>query len=513
MTGSPPSLLSAPDGALAAALARVPTNPVQLVAGRFVTETSLPRLTRQSPAHGVTVAEYPQADRALVEEAIAAARAAFDTGPWPKMTGADRARLLHRVADLIERDAEILATLDCLEVGKPLTQARAEIAGAADIWRYAAGLARDLHGESYATLGANKLGVVLRDPIGVVTMITPWNFPLLIVSQKLPFALAAGCTALVKPSEVTPGSTLHLGRLLMEAGLPAGVANILVGTGPEVGAPLAEDGRVDMISFTGSTKVGKQLMAVAGRDLKKVSMELGGKNPQILFPDGDRTAALDAILFGGFFNAGECCNAGSRLIVHRAIAAEVLGELAARAASLPVGDPLHPDTRVGAIITADHLHKIAAAVGEAQAGGARVLVGGGAISAGPDQLYFAPTLLADVRADMAAAREEIFGPVLSVLTFETVEEAIALANGTAYGLSAGVWSRDFDTCLTVGRGVRAGTVWMNTFMDGAAELPFGGYRASGLGRELGRRAVEDYTEEKTLHLHTGPRTGWWLPRA
>ncbi len=513
MTEPTPSLLLAPEGALAAALARVPATPALLVAGRFVTETGLPRLTRHSPAHGVTVATYPQADRALVEEAIVAARSAFDTGPWPKMTGAERARLLHRVADLIDRDAEILATLDCLEVGKPLTQARAEIAGAADIWRYAAGLARDLHGESYATLGPNKLGVVLRDPIGVVTMITPWNFPLLIVSQKLPFALAAGCTALVKPSEVTPGSTLHLGRLLVEAGLPAGVANILVGTGPEVGAPLAEDARVDMISFTGSTKVGQHLMAVAARDLKKVSMELGGKNPQILFPDGDRVAALDAILFGGFFNAGECCNAGSRLIVHQSIAGEVLAELAARAATLPVGDPLHPETRVGAIITADHLSKIAAAVSEAQRGGARVLIGGAPLVAAPGQFYFAPTLLADVRPDMAAAQEEIFGPVLSVLTFETAAEAIALANSTAYGLSAGVWSRDFDTCLTVGRGVRAGTVWMNTFMDGAAELPFGGYRASGLGRELGRRAVEDYTEEKTLHLHNGPRTGWWMPRA
>ena len=322
--------------------------------------------------------------------------------------------LLFNVASLIERDAELLATLDVLESGKPITQVGAEIAGAADIWRYAAALARDLHGESYRT--PSKLGVVVREPIGVVSIITPRNFRFLIVSQKLPFALAAGCTAVVKPSELTSASTpyLDLGRLLLEVGLPRGVVNILVGEGPDVGAPLSADPRVDMVSFTGSTRVGKAAMAAASASLKKVSMELGGKNPQIIFPDADLDAALDAVVFGAYFNAAECCNAGSRVILHES-------------------------------------------------------------------------------------------------TFRTMAEAIAIANDTAYGLSASVWSRDFDTCLTVSRDVRAGTVWVNTFMDGAAKLPFGGTKQSGLGRELGRNAVADYTEEKTLHFHTGPQTARWLP--
>jgi len=397
--------------------------------------------------------------------------------------------LLFNIASLIERDAELLATLDVLESVKPITQAGAEIAGAADIWRYAAALARDLHGESYRT--PSKLGVVVREPIGVVSIITPWNFPFLIVSQKLPFALAAGCTAVVKPSELTSASTLYLdlGRLLLEVGLPRGVVNILVGEGPDVGAPLSADPRVDMVSFTGSTRVGKAAMAAASASLKKVSMELGGKNPQIIFPDADLDAALDAVVFGAYFNAGECCNAGSRVILHESIAGDFLAAASTRAAAVPVGDPLDPDAKVGAVITPIHLEQI-----ERQVEGARSeVVPGGRRLASPMGQFMAPTIVSGVKPATAIAREEIFGPVLSVLTFRTMAEAIAIANDTAYGLSASAWSRDFDTCLTVSRDVHAGTVWVNTFMDGAAELPFGG------------------TEEKTLHFHTGPQTARWLP--
>ncbi|UDF28155.1 UNVERIFIED_ORG: aldehyde dehydrogenase family protein [Roseateles sp. XES5] len=475
------------------------------------TEGSGPALERIAPGHGVVVSRYPAGTKADAERAIAAARKAFDDGPWPRMTGAERSNILLRAADLIAAKADELAFLDCIESGKPISQAKGELAGAADIWRYAAALARDLHGESYNTLGEGTLGVVLREAIGVVSIITPWNFPFLIVSQKLPFALAAGCTTVVKPSELTSGSTLLLGEILIEAGVPAGVVNILTGTGPEVGAPMTTHPDVDMVSFTGSTGVGRLTMANAAQTLKKVSLELGGKNPQIVFPDANLDEFIDAAVFGAYFNAGECCNAGSRLILHKSIAAEVTARVAALARKVRVGDPLDPTTQVGAIITPQHLDKIGSYVDGAATAGASVALGGTALDLGLGQ-FMAPTILSGVTPDMAVAREEVFGPVLSVLTFETTDEAIRIANAIDYGLSAGVWSRDFDTCLTIGRKVRAGTVWMNTFMDGASELPFGGYRQSGLGRELGRHAVEDYTETKTLNMHMGARTGWWMPR-
>jgi betaine-aldehyde dehydrogenase len=287
--------------------------------------------------------------------------------------------------------------------------------------------------------------------------------------------------------------------------------NILVGTGPDVGATMTTHPDVDMVSFTGSTGVGKLTMANAAQTLKKVSLELGGKNPQIVFPDADLDAFIDAAVFGAYFNAGECCNAGSRLILHKSIADDVIARIASLSNKVKVGDPLDPATQVGAIITPQHLEKISNYVSGAKAAGARLAHGGETVDLGMGQ-FMEPTILSNVTPDMAVAREEVFGPVLSVLTFETLDEAISIANAIDYGLSAGVWSRDFDTCLTVGRKVRAGTIWMNTFMDGASELPFGGYKQSGQGRELGRHAVEDYTETKTLNMHIGARTGWWMPR-
>lgn len=482
-----------------------------LIDGKWVTAETGETLERVAPGHGVVVSRYPAAKKADAERAITAAGRAFEEGPWPRMTASERSHVLLKAADLIAARADELAYLDCIESGKPISQAKAELGGAADIWRYAAALARDLHGESYNTLGDGTLGVVLREAIGVVSIITPWNFPFLIVSQKLPFALAAGCTTVVKPSELTSGSTLLLGEILEAAGVPAGVVNIITGTGPDVGAIMTSHADVDMVSFTGSTGVGKLTMTNAAQTLKKVSLELGGKNPQIVFPDANLDEFVDAAVFGAYFNAGECCNAGSRLIVHRDIADEVVSRVAALSAKVKVGDPLDPETKVGAIITPQHLEKIVGYVSAASGNGATVAHGGSAIDLGIGQ-FMSPTILSAVKPDMAVAREEVFGPVLSVLSFETTDEAIRIANSIDYGLSAGVWSRDFDTCMTIGRKVRAGTVWMNTFMDGTPELPFGGYRQSGLGRELGRHAVEDYTETKTLNMHIGQRTGWWMPR-
>ena len=488
----------------------VPFQGKLLIDGAWVEAADGGQLERRSPAHDTLVAVYARAGVADAERAIAAARRAFDTGPWPRMKGAERARVLRAVAEGILVRKHALASLETLENGKPLAQSLAEIEGAADLWHYAATLARNLHGDSYNTLGEQTLGVVLRDPIGVVSVITPWNFPFLIVSQKLPFALAAGCTAVVKPAEVTSGTTVMLGEILLEAGMPPGAVNILVGQGSVIGDTLVTHPDVDMLSFTGSTAIGKQAVAKSAQTLKKVSMELGGKNPQIIFADCDFDAAVDAAVMGIYFNAGQCCNSGSRVLVHEAIAERFTAAVVERSKAVVVGDPLVAGVQVGAITTEKQLDTILSYIAGARNEGATVALGGARIES--RGLYIEPTVITGVTPSMAIAREEVFGPVLAVLTFKTLDEAVALANATLYGLSAAVWSRDFDTCLMAARGIKAGTVWINTFLEGHAELPFGGYRESGIGRELGRLATEDYTETKTLHMHLGARTDWYVPR-
>jgi acyl-CoA reductase-like NAD-dependent aldehyde dehydrogenase len=467
-------------------------------------------LERRSPAHGELVSIYAKADAADAQKAIAAARQAFDHGPWPQFKGSERARVLRAVADGILARKHELARLETLENGKPLAQSLAEIEGAADLWHYAATLARNLHGDSYNTLGEATLGVVLRDPVGVVSIITPWNFPFLIVSQKLPFALAAGCTAVVKPAEVTSGTTVMLGEILIAAGVPAGVVNILVGEGRVVGEVLVTHPDVDMLSFTGSTSVGKQAVAKSAQTLKKVSMELGGKNPQVIFADCDFDAAVDAAVFGIYFNAGQCCNSGSRILVQESIAERFVAAVVERSKLVKVGDPLLAGVQVGAITTDKQLATILSHIEGARRAGATLALGGAQLP-GPG-MYIEPTVITGVTPEMAIACEEVFGPVLAVLTFKDLDEAVSLANSTLYGLSAAVWSQDFSTCLQAARRIRAGTVWVNTFLEGHAELPFGGYRESGIGRELGRFATEDYTETKTLHMHLGPRTDWYVAK-
>ncbi|MES2115703.1 MAG: aldehyde dehydrogenase family protein [Pseudomonadota bacterium] len=508
----------ATEQALAPALHRVPAPAIAPYHGKLLIDgiwreaKNGLRLERSSPAHGVTVATYAAAGTDDVALAVQAAHAAFRHSAWAAAKGVERAALLLKVADGIDARLEQLALQEALESGKPLTQARSEMAGCAGLWRYAAALARTLSGDSYNTLGEDMLGVVLRQPVGVVAMVTPWNFPLWILCQKLPFALAAGCTAVVKPSELTSGTTLMLGEILLDAGLPAGVVNIVTGLGGEAGQPLVEHEQVDMVSFTGSTRVGREIGAIAGRQLKKVALELGGKNPQIIFPDCDWEAAVDAVVFGVYFNAGECCNSGSRVLVHESIAERFTQAVVERARQVPVGDPLHPEVKVGAMVSPQQLDGVLASIASAREAGAKVVLGG-ARFAGADGCFLQPTVLTGVRPEMAIAREEVFGPVLAVLTFRDLDHAVELANGTLYGLSAAIWSRDIDTCLAAARRIDAGTVWVNTFLDGYPELPFGGFGDSGVGRELGRHAVEDYTETKSVQLHMGPRTGWWLPRA
>ena len=480
-----------------------------LIAGEWV--ESAETFDRRSPSHGTVVSVSAKGDDAMTARAIRAARAAFDAGIWSRISGKQRATVLLRVADLIEANVERIALQETLESGKPISQSRAEVGGAADLWRYAASLARTTHGDSHNTLGEDMLGVVVKEPIGVVSIITPWNFPFWILSQKLPFALAAGCTVVVKPSEMTPSSTVMMGELLIEAGLPAGACNIVLGFGEPVGSVMSTHGDVDMVTFTGSTAVGKLITQAASGTLKKVALELGGKNPQVIMPDADLENAADAVTFGVYFNVGQCCNSSSRIIVHEDIADAFVARVVALSKQVRFGDPLDDSTQVGAIVTAEHSAKIDSYVRDAEAMGAQVLLGGAALridGLGPQ--FYQPTVIGNVTPDMAIAREEVFGPVLSVLTFRTLEEAIALTNDSDYGLSAGIWSENVHTCLEFARRAQAGTIWTNTWMDGYPELAFGGIKQSGQGREIGRYGFEEFLEVKSLVMRVGRSRAPWV---
>jgi betaine-aldehyde dehydrogenase len=497
--------------AVAHPLPQAPFTGRHLIDGVWQASADGATFERVSPSHGIVVSRSARGGAAETEAAIAAARSAFDDGKWSRATGKERSTFLLKVADLIEANVERMALLETLESGKPISQARGEVSGAADLWRYAAALARTLHGDSHNSLGEDMLAVVLKEPIGVVSIITPWNFPFWILSQKLPFALAAGCTCVIKPSEMTPSTTVMLGELLLEAGLPAGVVNIVLGFGQPVGALMAEHSHVDMVSFTGSTGVGKAISAAASRTLKKVALELGGKNPQVVFPDADLDAAADAITFGVYFNAGECCNSGSRIIVHEDIADVLVEKVVTLSRKVAFGDPLNPDTQVGAIISQSHQEKIAAYVRDAVAAGARLALGGEAVRhPGLPGDFFAPTVVTNVTSDMPIAREEVFGPVLAVLKFRTLEEAISLVNDASYGLSAGVWSENIHTCLAFARRVEAGTVWTNTWMDGFPEVAFGGFKQSGQGRENGHYGLDEFLEIKSVVMRIGQTRPNWV---
>ena len=492
---------------------RLPTLPTQyqhFIDGAYTAGSSTGRIERRSPGHNsVVVSTYAEGTAADAAAAVAAARRAFDEGPWPRTSGADRQALLLRVAARIRASRDELGLIECLESGKPLAQARAEMDWAAGIWDYAAALCRHLHGETTNSLGEGLLGMTLREPIGVCALITPWNFPLLIVSQKLPFALAAGCTCVAKPSEFTSGTTLRLAQMLVKEGLPRGACNVVTGYGGPVGQALADSPDVDMISFTGSTAVGKRIAAGAAGNLKKVALELGGKNPQVIFDDAELDAVVDAVVHGVYFNMGECCNSGSRVIVHESIADELVARVVKASRTITVGDPLDESTRIGAIINEAQQAKILGAIAQARTDGAKVALGGEPLACGNGR-FVQTTVIDHVTPDMQVARMEIFGPVLAVLRFTDEREAIAIANSTTYGLSASIWTRSFDRAMRLGRKIKAGTVWINTFLDGAPELPFGGYCQSGLGRELGPHSVLEYTETKTVTMRLGSYQKKWL---
>lgn len=467
-----------------------------------------PFFERASPGHGVPVTRIPKCTIDDLNAAVAAARQAFEDRRWAGLPAAARAGVLLRAAEILKRRRAEIAFWEVLENGKPISQAMGEIDHCIACFEVGAGAARLLHGDSHNSLGDGLFGMVLREPIGVVGLITPWNFPFLILCERVPFILASGCTMVVKPSEVTSATTLLLAEVLAEAGLPAGVYNVVTGPGRTIGQALTEHPDVDMLSFTGSTAVGRSCVhAAADSNFKKLGLELGGKNPIIVFADADLDDAADAAAFGISFNTGQCCVSSSRLIVERSVAAKFEALLAAKMAKIRVGDPLDAATQVGAITTAAQNDVIMGYIAKGQSEGARLVVGGTVKDLGHGQ-YIQPTLFSGVTPDMAIARDEIFGPVLCSMPFDTVEEAITLANDTVYGLAASVWTKNIDKALTVTRRVRAGRFWVNCIMAGGPEMPLGGFKQSGWGREAGTYGVEEYTQVKSVHIETGKRAHW-----
>jgi len=474
--------------------------------GQWFDGTDRKRLERVSPGHGVVVSSVALCTARDVDRAVNAARNAFEE-VWCETPGAQRGRILIKAAQGIRDRLDELAYWETLETGKPISQARAEITGASDHYEAAAGMARMVTGTTHNTYGEGMIGLVTKQPIGVVGLITPWNFPFIVLAERLPFILAAGCSVVLKPSEMTSTTSLVLADILAAAGLPKGVYNVVTGSGPEVGEAMSSHLDIDMISFTGSTAVGERVLVASKSNLKKVGLELGGKNPQIVFADANLDDAADGVAFGLCFNAGQCCVSGSRLLVEAFIAEAFKARLIEKLSRVKIGDPLDPETQMGAIVTPQHYQKILAYIEKGQAEGAALECGGTAVSlSGGD--FILPTVFSGVSRTMTIAREEIFGPVVSVLTFETAEEAISIALDTEYGLAASVWSKNIDTALGVIRKMRAGRCWVNTTIVGGPEQPMGGFKRSGTGRECGMMGVEEYMETKSIHVALGDREHW-----
>lgn len=473
------------------------------IAGRDVKPASGAYIERRSPANNEVVASFAEGSKSDALDAIAAARKAFDTGTWPRMTGSERGNILIRFADLIERNLERLARIEVAEVGKPIKFARADISGVVANTRFAAGMAMQSHGEAFTNLGPDRVAIVKREPIGVVGMIIPWNFPADVLGKKVPYALASGCTCVVKPSEFTSGTALEIARLSIEAGIPAGVVNVVTGYGDPVGEVLTTSPAVDLVSFTGSTRVGKQIIVNSADTIKPVALELGGKNANIVFADADLDAAIDGVLFGIFLNTGQCCVSGSRLLVQDTIADEFVSRLVEAAQKLKVGDPSEESTDIGTMIHEGHMEKVLGYIREARKEGAELRSGGEQLQQAG--LFVAPTIFDHVDPKMSIFKEEVFGPVLSTTRFSSMDEAIDLANDSIYGLANSVWSSDFNTVMTVSSRVKSGLVWANTTLEVAPQLPFGGVKSSGYGLETGAPGVEEFTVSKTILMNSGKR--------
>ena len=465
-----------------------------------------------NPSDASVVTEVDVATDEQVQSAIAAARRAFDATAWPRTPAAERAALLDRVAGLLERDLDELARAETLNTGKAMRESRADIVDVIRVFRYYAALAEEETGRLVDTGEPSALSRIVYEPIGVCGLIGPWNYPLLQLSWKIAPALAAGCTAVMKPALLTPLTAIHLTRLLDEAGVPRGVVNLVLGPGERVGQALADSPAVDLVSLTGGIDAGRSLMRGAAVNVKRVALELGGKSPNIVFADADFETAVDNALTAAFIHSGQVCSAGCRAIVEASIHDEFVAAVAERAERIRLGHGTDDRTEAGALISAEHRAKVEAHVADALTAGARLVAGGRR----PDEpelqagFFYRPTVFADVRPDMRIVREEVFGPVMTIERFTTEQDAIDLANATDYGLAGAVWTADASRAQRVASRLRAGTVWINDYNRYVPEAEWGGFKRSGFGRELGPSGLDEYREAKHIWQNTAPaRTGWF----
>ena len=477
-----------------------------LIDGEWVEAASGKIFDTLNPATEESLGSVAHGEAEDVERAVGAARRCFDDerSDWRRMTPSERGKVIHRIGDLIERHADELAALETLDNGKPLAIAKAaDVALAADLFHYMSGWATKIEGHTIpisavTSPGSEFLAYTRREPVGVVGQIIPWNFPLLMAAWKLGPALAAGVTVVLKPAEQTPLSALRLGELMLEAGLPAGVVNIVTGFGETAGAAIAGHMAIDKVSFTGSTATGKQILHASVDNLKRVTLELGGKSPHIIMPDADIGAAARNAAAGFVMLTGQVCVAGTRILVQESVLDEFTSELAKAVTAFRVGDPFEAETMLGPVVSAEQLERVNSYVSIGVGEGARIALGGGRFD-GPG--YFVePTVFTGVRNDMRLAREEIFGPVAALIPFGDVDEAVRIANDTEYGLAAAVATSNVSTAHTLARKLRAGVVWVNTYSELDATFPFGGYKQSGIGRELGDKSLESFTELKSVFI-------------